>query len=61
MLKAFKTDVKRTVIAAVPFIVLFTVVTLIDVLLQRDVQMQFEQSFQGPFNIVLSYTVLTLK
>lgn len=61
MLKAFKTDVKRTVIAAVPFIVLFTVVTLIDVLLQRDVQMQFEQSFEDPFNIVLSYTVLTLK
>lgn len=61
MFQAFKTDVKRTVIAAVPFIAVFTVVTLIDVLLQRDVHTQLEQSFEDPFNIVLFCTGLALK
>ena len=61
MFQAFKTGVKKTVIAAVPFIAIFTVVTLVDVLLQRDVRAQLEQSFEDPFNIVLFYTGLALK
>ena len=61
MFQVFKTNIKRTVLAALPFIVIFVVVTLTDVLLQRDVRSQLEQSFENPFTTVLSYTGFTLK
>ena len=49
MFRSLKSVVKQTGRLAAPFIVVFTAVTLMDLLLQREVRTQIEEYFDNPF------------
>ena len=49
MFRSLKTSAKQTGRLAAPFIMVFTAVTLMDLLLQREVRTQIEEYFDNPF------------
>ena len=49
MFQSLKTCSRRVFLSAAPFVFVFTVVTLVDLLLQREVRTELEQYFENPF------------
>ena len=49
MFQTLKTFSKRAFLTAAPFVAVFAVVTLVDLMLQREVRTELEQYFENPF------------
>lgn len=61
MFQSLKTSVRPMLRLSMPFIAIFTAVTLVDLLLQREVRMQIEQYFEDPFLSAIFYLGRSLK
>lgn len=61
MFQTIKTCAKRMLLQAAPLVAVFMAVTLVDLLLQREVRTQLEQHFEDPFLSALFYLGRSLK